>query len=337
MIYTKISCRLLTKYFLIIALFTVSDKLSSQIIFSQYYSSHLINPANVGNFFGDYRIGGLHRNETNASSKANIKSTFFCDTRILKSALPENEKLALGGSFFSEGNPVDGIKNNYLLLTMAYHKALNESGDQNLSIGFQTNISNKRIKPPMFVFEDQLKSWGNSGFSITNPFQSKLININYFDFNVGLTYQGRINQTNLITIGLSIFHANHPTQSFDGGEFDLPPQGGIQLTSEKLMPNNSKLFSSFILRGSNINKVEEVIAGCIYQSKISKSNYTINAGTSFRKNTISGNAIIPSIGLGYRHVQLNISYDANISKQTSKLGNALEVGMVFLGMRIPKM
>ncbi|MEJ7822742.1 MAG: type IX secretion system membrane protein PorP/SprF [Chitinophagaceae bacterium] len=318
--------------FLILFLLT-HNYLFSQSFFSQFYSSPLtINPANTGEFFGDYRIGGLYRSEKNSSGVIS-KATFYYDGRILPSTLPEYDKLAIGTAFLSEKDIFNGIKNSYFLVSVAYHKSLDEEGLQQLGAGFQANYSTKKIEPPVLIFEDQLRAWINSGFSTMNPF-IKRININYIDINAGLNYQGLINK-NLLNVGISVLHANRPSRSFDGGEFSLSPQPIFHIGLESPIANKNKLYSAFIISAKN-KKVDELYFSCIYQVKINESNYKISSGVLFRKSTLNGNAIIPTLGMKFNNFLLNMAYDINVSSRTNTQKGALEVGMIFIGRKVPK-
>lgn len=183
-------------------IFSPQKDLFSQKFSSKFYTSPIIvNPANTGRFLGDYRVGGVSRTEKNALYQ-DITSSFSLDLRILKPALLEQDKLAVGIAALSETDRYFGLKNSYFLISLAYFKGLDEEDLQQLGIGFQTNVSTKRLEPPSLIFEDQLMRWASTGFAGAFS-ERKVMAVNYVDFNAGLSYQNIINY---IEVGIYLLH-----------------------------------------------------------------------------------------------------------------------------------
>lgn len=319
---------------ILIPLLLVHEYLLSQNFFSQFYSSPLtVNPANTGKFLGDYRIGGVGRSGNNGLSLNNSKASFFCDTRILTSALPVKDKLAIGVAALSEKNTFYGIKNSYLLLSLAYHKGLDEDGLQQLSVGFQVNYSHRLVEPAALIFEDQLMNLASSGFVVINPDPNKEININYLDFNIGFGYQNVFNDKNILTVGVSVFHTNRPSRTFNGTKFTLSPQGCVQMGLENTVDDRTKLYFAIIISSASEKKVGDLFLSCMYQTKINESNYKICLGGSYRRNELRGAAFVPCLALDYNHFVLSMSYDTDISSKTTSQRGGFEVGMIYIGRK----
>src|SRR5207247_7116463 len=110
----------------LIILFPIGQELLAQNYYSQFYSSPLLfNPANTGRFNQAYRLGGSSRSEKNGYSQIFSQSSFFFDSKILKSLINENDRLAIGISAFHEQSISENLKNNFLSLSLAFQKGLN--------------------------------------------------------------------------------------------------------------------------------------------------------------------------------------------------------------------
>ena len=103
--------------------------------------------------------------------------------------------MGIGG--LNEKSDNEGITNNYLSISSAYHKTLNEDGSRLLSLGFQLSLVRNNLNKPVYVFEDQLVSWAKAGYNNINPFiLPNNLNVNYADLNVGINFQTKINEIN---------------------------------------------------------------------------------------------------------------------------------------------
>jgi type IX secretion system PorP/SprF family membrane protein len=317
------------KFFvLLLTTFLTVNKAFGQIRFSQFYSSPiLINPATTGRFNKNTRVGGVFRSEKNAQEHLFTQSTFFFDSKILSSVIPENDCFAIGIVGLSEKAMSEGIKNTYLSLSMAYQKGLDEEGKQQIGLGFQTTFARRRLEKPALLFENQIVSWMNSGYSNIDIFQFGNADFSYTDVNAGLIYQGIINTKSFISVGASMYHITKPSRIFLGGEFNLPRQIWSHVALEKNLENNKKIYTAFLIGFSN-QSVNDIITGVTYQLQINKSNQ-FSFGAWLRKNIIMGNSIIPKIGLNFKSFMLATSYDINISSNSTSNKGASELSLIY--------
>ena len=317
---------------LILPLMMAGCSLTAQTTFSQFYSSPLtVNPANTGKFTGDYRLGGVCRNENNSFGFSSAKAAFFTDMRILKSSLATNDKLAVGVAALAEKNVALGLKNSYLSFSLAYHKGLDEAGLQQVGVGFQINYCHQSLTSPTLIFEDQLLYLSTRGIVNTNPYGMQPVNITYPDLNIGLVYENAFDNRNTVSVGLSAFHVNRPNTSFNGGEFHLAPLGSLQLGWKRQSSSDDEnaLFSSLMVSNTKDKTLGYINVNFIYLARINQSRYKIGPGCSFRRDEFSDNALIPSIALYYEKFVFNISFDVNVSKQTSSQRRAAEASVIY--------
>lgn len=312
-------------------------ELLSQKISSKYYSSPLIvNPANTGRFIGgDYRIAGVSRTEKNVLYQ-DITSSISFDTRILKSELAEQDRAAIGIAALSETDRYLGLKNNHLLISAAFFKGLDAEGLQQLSVGFQTNFSTRKLEPPTFIFADQLMRWESAGFAGIFS-ERQAITVNYVDINAGLSYQNLTSSKYLWSLGVCVLHANRPSAVFNGVIFTLPPQICLQAGIEVSLAERNKLLTNLTMDASTSNNgIDNLSIGCMYQMSIGQTINKFIWGSYFRTDKIYGPALSPSLGLKFNNTTLNVVYDISLSGKTSTQKNAFELGMVFIGRKSSK-
>ncbi|MBL0146744.1 MAG: type IX secretion system membrane protein PorP/SprF [Chitinophagaceae bacterium] len=190
---------------------------------------------------------------------------------MLNTTIPENDCLAIGLVGVSENGISEGIKNTFLSISMAYQKGLDVEGKQQLGIGFQTTFAHRKLEKPKLLFENQLESWINSGFSNIDIYQFGSADFSYTDINAGLIYQAMLNTKNFISVGASMYHINKPSRFFLGGEFNLERQLWSHIALEKNIENDKQIYTAFLI-GFSKQEVNDVISGITYQFKISKTN-----------------------------------------------------------------
>jgi hypothetical protein len=306
---------------------------ASQNFSSRFYSSPTtVNPANTGNFIGDFRFGFTARTIRNAFS-VDVNTDFFADIKILNSLLSEHGFAAVGIGARKEAERFYGIERAYLPLSLAYSKHLDEEGLSRLSIGFQGSFSTIRIEPPRLIFEDQLIRWAHTGYA-GDPFSSKIVTINYVDCNAGVNYQGFISEKHLFSAGITIFHANRPQKTLEGGSFSLSPEINFQSGIEIALPQKNKLLASIILN-KNQEGLNIFSLGSMYQLNLGTGVYNLRAGTFFQHDKLYGATVSPCLGLKFMNFNLNVLYDVAVSKKTST-GKAFELSLLYKKKLIKK-
>lgn len=309
--------------------FINNSGVTGQTRFSQFYASPLlINPAHTGRFNNKtYRIGGAFRREVNAQEKIYTQSTFFFDSKILNKIAPENDCFAIGILGLVEKSETEGVKNTYLSVSVAYQKALDDEGKQQIGIGFQTTFARRKLQKPNLVFEDQIMSWINSGYTNIDIFQLGNVDVTYTDLNAGLVYQGRVNSNNFFAVGVSMHHITNPSRTFQGGELNLSRQVWSNLAWEKNLFADKKLYTALLISYSD-KSVNDLFAGLACQIKINKNNQFI-MGAWLRNTVIRGTSIIPVIGLNFKGFTINTSYDVSITSKNTNQKGATEISLIY--------
>lgn len=322
------------KYYSLLLLFCFIDQpaVISQARFSQFYAAPLlINPANTGRFNKSYRIGGSFRRTINAQEQIFTQTAFFSDFKVLEKLVPEQDCFALGISGLSENSAAEGIKNTYLSLSASYQKGLDEDGKQQLGIGFQATYAHRKLLKPDYIFESQLISWINSGYSNIDIFQLGDVDVVYTDLDAGLIYQGMINTANLISAGVSMYHITAPKKIFQGGELNVLRQTWGHFAWEKKLRNKGKLYSALLVSYSE-RSINDLFTGLSYELSLNRNNQ-FSFGAWFRSSMIGGKAIVPVVGLNFFGFALNTSYDINFYSKNRGQKSAMEISLIYTGAK----
>lgn len=297
--------------------------------FSQFFVSPLtLNPALTGKFDGVYRIAGNYRNQWPTINNAFTTYTVSADGHILANRIPEFDQFGVGVMAFSDKSGNGVLQNNYLALSTAYHKALDENGYNQIGLGFQGTYVNKRLDVTKVKFEDQLTANGFTGIT-SEIFTQNQINVSYFDMNLGLLYNGTTDGTNNFYFGASMYHVNRPKESFKGANYLLEPR--LTLQAGGMLPvgaNNAMHFSAIYSRQANAMNTE--IGGAymltINQDEANPTNLYLGSWFRF------GDAIIPYVGLEFGEFRIGATYDVNISslKPGSNMRGGAEFSLIYI-------
>ncbi len=303
--------------------------------FSQFFASPLtLNPALTGKFNGVVRVAGNYRNQWPSINNAFITSTVSVDAPILKSRLPETDTWGVGLMAMTDKTASGILASNFLSLSTAYHKSLDEDGLHQIGLGFQGTYANKRLDGTRLHFEDGLQLDGTWLPSSTEAINYQTVNVHYFDMNAGLLYNGSFNGSNNVYFGASVYHINRPKESFLGVDtVNVPTR--LTLHAGGFIPvSNSQ--SSFYFSGlfsSQANAHDIVLGGAWAVNTNNDLDNATNfyAGAWVRVNNVT-DAVIPYIGLDYGSFNLGLTYDVNVSslKSASQSRGGIELSLIYI-------
>lgn len=297
--------------------------------FSQFFASPLtLNPALTGKFDGSFRVAGNYRNQWPTINNAFVTKTVSVDFGILKNRIPEIDQLGVGllGVTDRAGDGV--LVTNYAGLSLAYHKGLDEDGFHQVGAGFQGTFVSKRLDVTKVVFQDQLTPLGFTGVT-SEIFDSRQINLSYFDLNAGVLYNGSTNGYNNFYIGASMYHINRPKESFQGGQYLLNTRTTIQAGGK--IPVGSYNYLHIAANHSMQAKAHNTVVGGAFSYNVNNNEddpVNVYLGAWYRFN----DAAIPYIGLEFKDIQIGASYDANTSslKPASNTRGGMELSLIYI-------
>jgi type IX secretion system PorP/SprF family membrane protein len=298
--------------------------------FSQFFVSPLtLNPALTGKFDGSYRLALNFRNQWPSIYNAFRTYTASFDAGILKNHIPDYDQFGIGvlGLTDKSGNGV--LQHNYVGLSTAYHKALDESGNHQIGLGFQGIYVNKRLNRESLKFEDMLRSDGFTGLT-NEDFSNFHLNLSYFDLNAGFFYNGTTNGANNFYLGASMYHINRHEETFsDTGHYFMASRVTIQAGG--MVPvGDYNAFHFSAMHSRQANAVNTLIGGA-YMLNVNPDPYSptnLYLGSWFR----FGDAIIPYVGLEFGEFRVGATYDINVSglKPASNMRGGAEFSLIYI-------
>lgn len=300
--------------------------------FSQFFASPLtLNPAFAGKFVGNFRIAGNYRDQWPTINRAYQTGTVSVDFPILKNHIASNDTWGVGLMGFSDKSAAGAVSFNYVSLTTAFHKGLDEEGYNQLGAGFQATYSNMSINPANLKFEDQLTPFGFTGVT-SETFANSTLKSSYLDLNAGILYTTSTTDRNNMYVGVSVYHLNRPKQNFNGGaQFLISPRSTIHAGGYFGLSDHSTLHLS-ALYTTQAKAYETLIGGALEFSTSDPYNpLSFYAGGWVRFK----DAIIPYVGLEYNSFRLGVTYDVNYSrlKTASESRGGLEISLIYINKK----
>ena len=301
-------CNRLLNY--IVFLTVVSLNVSAQDPhFSQFFMApQFINPAQMGNFDGSWRLMGNFRQQWGLAETPFTTAVGAYEMKITGSDEEQNT-LAAGIAFMFDKSMSGAFKSNYAVVNIGYQALMGDYSS--LGVGFHGMYANRRIDYSALTFGEQFTSINGFDAAALNGETNLVEPKPYYSFGSGLEYDYR-NEILEFGVGAAAFHLNKPKQSFVADKDWVIPMRYVGHTYFNYS------FNPFL--SMNLNGIFQ------YQSKPSyfalggamgmdisggEGSGKLYAGGWFRE----GDAFYPYIGLEVKKVQLGFSYDITHSKQ----------------------
>lgn len=297
--------------------------------YSQFFSSPLtINPALTGKFSGDYRLTGNYRNQWPSIANAFTTVSASADFHLMQNRLPSNDAFGIGFMAYNDKSANGAVNFNYLGASLAYHKGLDEDGNNTLGGGFQVTYANMLINTAGLTFEDQLTSSGFTGVT-SEVFNNASLKTNYLDVNAGVLYNGSTSDRNNFYLGASIYHINRPKQSFTGADYVLNPRTTIHGGGYFPISDAATLHIS-AMQTFQGGASETLLGGAVQliaNPEVPKPT-SLYLGSWVRMK----DAFIPYLGLEFDDFRLGITYDYNTSalKTASQNRGGIEISLIYI-------
>lgn len=322
------------KLYLIILIVLPFSAFSQDIHFSQYFYSPLnLNPANTGNFDGDWRFVNNYRNQWKSLSipYRTIGVSFDHQLYIY------SEQFSYGFDIINDKSGPAGLTVNKVFASLAYHKKIENNS---FHWGIQGGMVFKSYLLDELTFPSQFDmTTGYFNHQLFNNETNINTHLNYPDLNMGALWQKQLR--NILTeIGFSAFHLIMPKESFNDDNNKLPIRyaiyGGIHIPIKSfyLKPQ------AFEMRQ---HRATDLLIGLEAGFNLKKAPIGLKkvfAGT-FTRNDFSttNDAFIFMLGIQIKQLQLAFSYDMNTSSLSVATNNrgAFEFSLIYISKStIPK-
>lgn len=285
----------------------------------------ILNPAETGMFQNaDFRAGTQYRNQWGAMATKYSTSAVGFDMPLVMGRTADS-RWGVGGYLIND----DAAKayNVFKFVVGGAYQITEPNPDYVISVGLHAGLIYKNIKDNKLVFDNQ---WSDGGFDNDMPTGENFENAYKLmpEVNLGVMYRD-INKKHMFKpyAGLAFFHVTNPTESFLGTkESKLPLRyqfnGGVVYTINDKISLDPGVFFQYQ------RNVYEVNAGLRAYYRFN-SLIKLVAGGYYRVN----DAAIVLLGLSYKNIDFNMSYDINTSKlkQFTNGNGAFEFSLVFRG------
>jgi len=277
-------------------------------------------------FDGDYRVGGIYRNQWRAVPVPYSTVSFFGDTKFNR-VFNQRNSVGLGLVFNNDISGDSRYSTNQFYIPVSYIQTF--KGDTNLtaSFGLMPGISNIAFRTSKLSFDNQFDGdIYNPALSTGENFPS--LSRTYFDLGTGLVLQYRVKTTGFVSIGTNLSHINRPGVSFfKNNDVKLYSKSTSFLSIK--YPLKQLLFLHVDAMYEQQGPFHEtILAGRLSYVLNTVDNISVSAGLSTRV----GDAAIVLLGMDYKDYRFGFAYDINYSKfqpATNKRG-AFEISLLYI-------
>jgi type IX secretion system PorP/SprF family membrane protein len=284
-------------------IFTVGIIDAQDIHFSLFNSAPLfINPANTGNFVGDWRASLNFRNQWGAIEAFNTSMAGFDKKIYIK-----GQNLGVGGYIMNDQSGSNKLSFTKVYASIAYRTEINKNHlNGGIQLGFVHGAYGSNFSEP--------SDWDpyNGVFA---PSDKALEKKNYLDLNVGFSWKKSIRIFEP-EAGISISHLNNPNNSFFEGKEKLSPR--LLIHSKVKTKFGDLFYLSPAVMFTSQNGAKETMLGTNAGYNIMGNRSRVKelfAGVYFRNGMINNpDALSLVAGVLIYRVELAVCYDYNVSK-----------------------
>ncbi len=337
--------------FLLAASLSLSSLNAQDIHFSQYNMSPMtLNPANIGNFEGTVRIGGIYRGQWASviGSKGSYKTpSLWADAPIIR-GFRKRDWVGIGLVFFSDKAGAGGLVHTAAKFGASYHLSLDKKGNAYITIGGQYGQASRRLDPSKLQFEEGfLNPTGTGGYNSgaqVDFLNAKEAKSNWSDIDGGVVLRAKLNKRMDMSIGYAMYHigeGKYGLVTSSGGGGTGTSTGGSSSSDE--IARRSVVTGLFNIKLNNKLTVGpsflyQTMSGADEISLQALASYVFNAekdidlnfGLGYRLS--GGDAIYPMVGARYKNLRVGLAYDVNVSdlNQVSNYRGGFEVAANYI-------
>lgn len=316
--------------FLILLSFLNGGVISAQDIhFSQFYATpYLINPANTGNYVGDWRFSNGFRSQWNSIAEPFNTLSVGIDRQFYSS----KQNFSAGLYIINDKSGILGFTTNKGYFSLAYHKYFKNTlfhfGIQPGFVNMSYNLDNITLPSNYNPSSGEYESGYGANTQLLADKSS------YFDLNTGIILSRKFGNV-LPSLGASFFHVNNPKETFITSS--SPQAIGIRqsYTLDFAIDLNEHLKFSPRILNLRQRKAMEQLWGANLENKLAGNKYRIQsifAGMYIRNQFVSkADAIIIVGGLTIRNWSVGLNYDFNVSglRKASNFKGAFEISIIY--------
>ena len=275
--------------------------------FSQFFVlPAFLNPAYIGKFRTDYRIGLIQRRQWIQLNTPYVTSGATAEINFRLGPL-KYDLVGVGLSFVNDelGKDESGriFNNQHIIASGAYHKYLDEFLRHRISGGIQVSYVRKNVNLGNQTFANQLDGYK---FNIGKPsFENTSLNPqHYANINIGVAYNFKVSQKFEFETGLSFFNVGSPKESVSGSDYKLPVRFVWNAMLSFKFSENISLTPNLLYM--NQGQASDLVAGALVGYHFNhRRKPVLYLGSYYRYQE----SIIPTAGFAYNNFYFGISYD----------------------------
>ncbi|MBI1838303.1 MAG: PorP/SprF family type IX secretion system membrane protein [Flavobacteriia bacterium] len=296
----------LKRVFCVFSLCIFQYTFAQDIHWSQFNDNPIFqNPANSGNFKGDYRFISNYRNQWKSVTIPFSTINFTADFKTEKI-----KKLGVGIVMFNDGSGDGKFKTIEIQSNFAYKFNLTKDEKQILRAGINIGLNHRQVNYNLLSFDNQYNGINYDPTLPTNEIYTSQKNTN-LSIGLGATYEYLIDEKQKISAGIGFYNLNRPNQGFYN---EIVPR---DIRTCAFFKWNKKLnYDWNLLPSLQINlqgKYREIVIGSSLKYTLiekPKEYRAIYFGAWFRNR----DAFYLSCGVDYQNWFVGLSYDINVSK-----------------------
>ncbi len=331
--------RLFAKLVLTGICFTLGFQYSpaQDIHFTQFFTNPLIlNPAQTGNFNGNYRIGFNFKGEWPWAIGSSSPYNYHTETPYIDFSFLENKLksgwMGIGLNFLNDQAGDGRLTYRRFSISYAYHQAFDKDHRYVLSAGASAGYIIRSVDFSKFYFNDQWVE--NEGFN-TNINPNEPIARQSFgmvDLGAGINFGGQITQAFKLSVGFSMLHITRPKDNFyaDAERLGLrfQPTAGIEYAINERLTLTVDGYYGYEKKAAE-GLISAMIEYGFINKKTSVSDNSVFLGASYRV----GDALAPLAGYQIKKTRLLLSYDITLSQllTPAKANGGPEISIVHVG------
>ena len=309
--------------------------LGQDIHSSQFYeNAALRNPALVGIFTGDYRIGVNYRTQW-SSLATPFQTTMVTGEYAFKPGKESRDFISVGLTALYDKAGEISFNSFQVLPSVNYSKAIDDDHNSYISAGVGVGYIQRSFNPASMTFNNQYNNGAYDPAAASG--ESFPVNkVQQFDLSAGVSFNSSLGNQNRINyyLGAGAYHITRPEESFmsDNSLINLPSRFTGQMGVDFLASENVGV--TFHLNYTNQHPYQEWIGGGLLRwgqrdDNDKRKNFTVYGGAFYRL----GDAVIPTFKFEHRGYYVTLSYDVTTSSlgQINNRAGGFEVSLFTRG------
>jgi type IX secretion system PorP/SprF family membrane protein len=307
------------------------------IHFTQFFTNPLIlNPAQTGNFNGNYRIGFNFKAQW-PWAISNTVYNYHTETPYVDFSFGEKKLksgwMGIGLNFLNDEAGDGNLKYQRFGVSYAYHQAFDKDHRYILSAGVVANYIIRSVNFSKFYFNNQWvdDNGFNTSLSSNEPVQRQSFGM--FDLGAGINFGAQISERVKLDVGFSMLHLTRPKHSFYNNDERLGFRYAANANLGYAVTDHVSLSGNFYFGYEK--KATEIVLGSMlgygfYDRKRTKIEGTLYFGVYYRVK----DALAPLVGYQFRKTRVLLSYDVTLSKLISpaRANGGPEISLVHVGI-----